>query len=89
LPVKLKGRQFGTIEVIETESQAVLNTQITAFRMHLRMAEALGTVPTRGKGLLREWWWPVDPKLVFDRMAAAVPESMDSFLYPSSLDRQI
>jgi hypothetical protein len=28
-------------------------------------------------GLLRGWWWPVGQKLVFDRMAAPVPEIMD------------
>jgi hypothetical protein len=31
------------------------------------MAEALGTVHTRGRGLLRGWWWPVGSKLVFDQ----------------------
>jgi hypothetical protein len=48
LKIKLKDRNFDTIEVTEAES-----------RMHLKMAEALGTVHTRGKG-----WWPVGPKLV-------------------------
>jgi hypothetical protein len=33
----------------------------TTSRMHLKMAEALGTVRTRGRGLLRGWWWPVGP----------------------------
>jgi hypothetical protein len=45
------------------------------------MAEALGTVHTPWRGLLREWWWPVDPKLVFDQLAASVPEIMDGSLY--------
>jgi hypothetical protein len=45
---------FGTVEVIEAEPQAVLNTltENTASRMHLKMAEALGTVHMRGRGLL-------------------------------------
>jgi hypothetical protein len=30
------------------------------------MAEALGTVHTQGRGLIRGLWWPGDPKLVFD-----------------------
>jgi hypothetical protein len=29
------------------------------------MSETLGTVHMRGRGLLRGWWWPVGPKLVF------------------------
>jgi hypothetical protein len=31
----------------------------------LKMAEALETAHTLGKGLLWGWWWPVSPKLVF------------------------
>jgi predicted helicase len=55
LKIKLKGRHFDPIEVIEAESQAVLNTLTDhdfqeAFK---KMAEALGTVHTRGRGLLR------------------------------------
>jgi hypothetical protein len=29
------------------------------------MAEALGTMHTRGMGLLRGWWWTVVTKLAF------------------------
>jgi hypothetical protein len=44
---------FSKVEVIEAESEAVLNTtQNTTCMMHLKMAEALGTVNTRGTGLL-------------------------------------
>jgi hypothetical protein len=49
--------------------------------MHLNMEEALGSGHTRGKGLLRVRWWPVGSKLVFDHMAAPVPEIMDGSLY--------
>jgi hypothetical protein len=38
------------------------------------LAESLGTVLTGGMGLLRRWWWPVNPKIVFDQMAAPVSE---------------
>jgi hypothetical protein len=44
LKIQLKGRHFDTTEAMEAESQAVLNT---TSRMHLRTAEALGTVHTR------------------------------------------
>jgi hypothetical protein len=50
--------------------------------MHLKMAEALGTVHTLRRGLLRGWWWrPIGPKLAFDQMVAPVPEIMDDSLY--------
>jgi hypothetical protein len=45
------------------------------------MAEALGSVQTRGRGLLRGWWWLIGPKLVFDQMATNVSESMWILLY--------
>jgi hypothetical protein len=62
--------------VIEAESQEVLNTSREhdfqeAFK---KMAEALGTVHTHGRGLLRGCWWLVGPELVFDQMAAPGPE---------------
>jgi hypothetical protein len=49
LKKKLKGRHFDTIEVIEAELQTVLNTLTEHdFLDALKMAEALGTVHTRG-----------------------------------------
>jgi hypothetical protein len=51
----MKGRHFDTIEVIEAESQAVLNT-LTEHDFQdafINMAEVLGTAHTRGRGLLR------------------------------------
>jgi hypothetical protein len=56
-------------------------SQNTAFRTYLKMTEALRTVHTLGRGLLRGGWWPVSPKLVFDQMAALVPENMDGSFY--------
>jgi hypothetical protein len=48
LKIKLKGRHFDTTEVMETESQAVLNTLAEHdFQDAFRIAEALGTVRTR------------------------------------------
>jgi hypothetical protein len=46
--MKQKNHNFDTILVFEAESQAMLNTNS---RMHYRMAEALGTVHIRGRGL--------------------------------------
>jgi hypothetical protein len=54
LKIKLKGRHFDTTEGMEAESQAVLNTLTEHdFQDAFKMAEALGTVYKRGKGLLR------------------------------------
>jgi hypothetical protein len=55
LKVKLKGRHFDTIEVIEAESHLVLNTLTghdfqDAFK---QMPETLGTLHTHGRGLLQ------------------------------------
>jgi hypothetical protein len=48
LKIKLKGRHVDTVEVIEAESQAVLNTVTEhTSRKHLKMAGALRTVHTR------------------------------------------
>jgi hypothetical protein len=64
------------------ETHVVLNTNTEpdfqdAFK---RMAESLVTVHTHVEGWLRVWWWPVSPQLIFDQMAAPVPEIMDDSL---------
>jgi predicted helicase len=54
LKIKQKYRRFDTIEVMEAELQAVLNT-LTEHDFHdafKKMAEALGTVHMHGRGLL-------------------------------------
>jgi ribosomal protein L12E/L44/L45/RPP1/RPP2 len=68
LKIKLKGRHFDTIRVIEAESQAVLNTlkEHDIQDVFKKMAEALGMVHMCGS---------------FDQMAAPVPEIMDGSLY--------
>jgi hypothetical protein len=53
LKIKLKGHHFDTIEVMEAESQVLLNT----LREHVlqdafKIAEALVTLHTSGRGLL-------------------------------------
>jgi hypothetical protein len=54
--MKVKGRNFVKIQLIEGESQAVLNILTKHyFQVALqKMAEALGTLHTRGRGLHRE-----------------------------------
>jgi hypothetical protein len=47
--MKLKGTHFDTNEVIKAELQVVLNT-LTG---HLKMAEVLGPVHMRGRGLFQ------------------------------------
>jgi hypothetical protein len=52
---------FDITKVLETESQALLNTLTEhdfqdAFK---KMAQTLGMVNTRRRGLLRGWWWSV------------------------------
>jgi hypothetical protein len=49
LKIKLKGLLFDENEVIEAEVRTVLNT---TSRMHLKMAEELGTVHMHGRDLL-------------------------------------
>jgi hypothetical protein len=51
--IKLKGRHFDTIEVIETESQVVLNTRTKRYFQEpfKKMPEVLGMVHTFGRGL--------------------------------------
>jgi hypothetical protein len=55
LQIKLIGSYFDAIEVIEAESQAVLNhSENTTSIMHFKkMAEALGAVHAQGSDLIR------------------------------------
>jgi hypothetical protein len=43
-----------------------------------KMAEAMETMHTRGRRLLRGWWWR--PKLVFDQIAAPVSQILEGSL---------
>jgi hypothetical protein len=62
LKIKLKGRHFDTIEVIEAERRWWwTHWQNITFRMRLKIAVALRTMHTRG-----EWWWPVGGWLVVE-----------------------
>jgi hypothetical protein len=83
LRIKLEGRHFDTIEVMEAESQAVLNT-FTEHDFQNALGNSIrgkGTVHTCGKGLFRGLWWLVRPKLVSDQMAAPVPEIKDICIF--------
>jgi hypothetical protein len=82
LKIKLKGRHFDTVEVIEADSQAMMNTLTEHdFQDALKKKrQALETVHNRGRGPLRGQRWPAGSKLVFDKMAAQVPEIMDETL---------
>jgi hypothetical protein len=52
-------------------------SQNTTSKMHLKNCRSAGnSLYMRGSGLLQGWWWLVGPKLVFDQMAAPVPEIM-------------
>jgi hypothetical protein len=55
MKMRLKGRHFDTVEVIEAEMQAVLNTLVEHdFQDTLKkMAEALGMVHICGRKLLQ------------------------------------
>jgi hypothetical protein len=70
--------------MIEAESQAVLNTlrEHDIHWMHLNKGRSAGNGTYAGRGLLRGWWWPVGPKLVFEKMAAPVSEIMGYFILP-------
>jgi hypothetical protein len=91
LNIKLKCSHFDRIEVIEAESQAVLNslTEHDFQDAFQKMVEALGTVLTSGRELFRGWWWPMGPKLVFDHIAAPVPEIMYGSLCVCNMDSRV
>jgi hypothetical protein len=55
--------------------------QNTNYRMPLKNGTLLGTDHMRGRWPLRQWWWPVGPKLLPDQMAAPVTEIMDTTSY--------
>jgi hypothetical protein len=81
LKIKIKGHYFYTTEA---ELQAMLNT-VTEHDFQdvfKKMAEALGTVHTRGRRLLREGWWPEGPKLVFDPEGSTSPENDGCLFIP-------
>jgi hypothetical protein len=68
LKLELQGRNFDTIEVIEAESQTVLNT-LTGhdFQEAFTKLQKCWELCVCAEGLLLEWWWSVRPKFVFIR----------------------
>jgi hypothetical protein len=73
LKIKLKGRDFDRGEVTLTEHDFQDALQ--------KNGRGTGNGAYARRGLLRVWWWPVGPKLIFDQIAAPVQEIMDDFLY--------
>jgi hypothetical protein len=65
----------------QNRRQCSTPSQNSPWRIHLKMAEALGTVHMREMALLRWGWRPVDPKLVFDQITEPVPEIIDTTSY--------
>jgi hypothetical protein len=70
LKINLKSRHFNTIEVMEAEPQAVLNT-LTALRLiEHNFRDALKNSRSSENGaytwerLLRGCWWPVGPNIL-------------------------
>jgi hypothetical protein len=53
MKLKLKGRRFDTTEVIQTESQRVLDTDRKGLPGSVDKMETVGPVSTRGRELLR------------------------------------
>jgi hypothetical protein len=54
MKLKLKGRRFDTIEVIQAESQRLLDTERKGLPGSVpKMEETVGPVSTCGRGLLR------------------------------------
>jgi hypothetical protein len=76
--VKLESCHFDTTEVMEAESQAMLNSLTEQdFQDAFKNGRSAG-ISAWG------WWWEVCPKLVFYQMAAPVPEIMGTphFTFP-------
>jgi hypothetical protein len=80
LKITLKGRHFDTVVMMEAELQAVLNSLTEhVFQDAFKNGRSTGN-GANTRCILWGWWWPIGPELVFDRMAAPVPEIMDDSL---------
>jgi hypothetical protein len=86
LKIKLKGHHFNTVEVMEAELQAVLNT-LTEHGYHdaFRNGRRGGNSAYARKGTASKVTVGSRPKVSFDQMAAPVPEIMDGYLYRTSV----
>jgi hypothetical protein len=82
LKMKLKGRHFDTIEVIEAELQAVFNTLTEHdFQDAFKDWQKRWNGSYTRKGTTSRAMVANRPKLDFDQMAAPFPEVMDVSLY--------
>jgi hypothetical protein len=79
LKIKLIGRHFDTIEVIEAESQAVLNTLTEHdFQDAFKNGRSTGNCAYAQKGTTSRVMVVSSATLIFEQMAAPVPKIMDT-----------
>jgi hypothetical protein len=82
LKLKLRGRHFDTTEVMEAESQAVLNTLTEhEFQDAFKNGRSAGNGTYGRKGTTSRVMVASRPKVSFDQMAAPVLEIMDGSMY--------
>jgi hypothetical protein len=83
LQIKLEVRHFDIHEVIEAESQVVLNALIKQVFQdaYKKTADSLETAHTHKKPIFEGDGGAAGSKLFFDQMAASVPEIIDGSLY--------
>jgi hypothetical protein len=88
LKIKLKGRHFDTIEVIETESQAVLNTLTEhVFQDALKNGRSAGNGAYARKGTISRVMVASRLKVSFYHRAASVPKIIDVSLYMRTIPK--
>jgi hypothetical protein len=82
LKVNVKDRHFDTVEVIEAESQTVLNTHTELdFQDTFKNGRSAGNGEYWRKGTTsRVMVWPLGPRLHFVQMPERVPGTMDGSL---------
>jgi hypothetical protein len=76
LKIKLKGRHFDTIEVIEAESMNTFTEH--DFQDAFKNGRSAGNSAYSRKGTTSRVLVASRPKVRFDKMAAPVPEIMDT-----------
>jgi hypothetical protein len=80
--IKLKGRHFDTTEVIEAESQAMLNTLAEQdFHDEVDNGRSAGNGAYEQKGTTSRMMVVRRPKVSTDQITAPVPEIMDDSLH--------
>jgi hypothetical protein len=82
LKIKLKASHFDTIDVIEAESQAMLNT---TSRMHLKKGRSTGNGAYERKRTSSKVMVASRPRVSFSQIEVSVPEIMDTPLFDNIL----